>query len=46
MEVSGYLHAFGRFVFAKELLVFVGWEVGGPLIWWRRKKCIAFVLVC
>jgi len=33
MEVSGYLHAFGRFVLAKDLLVFIGWEVGGLLIW-------------
>ena len=33
MEVSGYLHAFGRFDLAKELLVFIGRVVGGPLIW-------------
>jgi len=32
MEVSGYLHAFGRFVLAKELLVFIAWEVGGLVI--------------
>jgi len=33
MEVSGYLHAFGRFVLSKDLVVFIGWEVGGLLIW-------------
>lgn len=33
MEASGYLDTFGRFVLAKEFLVFIGWEVGGPRIW-------------
>jgi hypothetical protein len=32
MEVNVYLHAFRRFDLAKEVLVLIGWEVGGPLI--------------
>jgi hypothetical protein len=49
MEVSGYIHAFGCFVLAKELLLFIGWEVGGPLSglgMMAEEKNIAFVLVC